>query len=223
MSVPPTVPPCAASALAWARNAANGPGYWAARRIAFDRSDGICQFCGLYPAEEAHHWAFRYPADSDITADDLTALCRSCHWIATLRRVTGRARAGVWFVLAVGRSAVRARKCVSRVHPRHCRSPHRLAPSRSVVSPVEPDLRALEERCHLVLVIGCLACDRYVRLAAVAALRRCPRSMSVNELRRRLLCCRCRSRTRWVLLGGWPQGVTGSSVRNFAPRNGGGR
>ena len=32
-----------------------------ARERAFTRSNGVCQFCGLAPAEQGHHWAIRYP------------------------------------------------------------------------------------------------------------------------------------------------------------------
>ena len=94
--------PDAAGALTWARKVVYGAGYLRARRAAFQRSGGMCQLCGLFRAEEAHHWAWRYPADKKITADDLTALCRRCHWAATLLRLTGRIRAGVWFILGDG-------------------------------------------------------------------------------------------------------------------------
>ena len=70
-----------------------------------------------------------------------------------------------------------------------------------------------------MLVVGCLACERYVRLDAVLSHRPCWRSMSVTQLRRRLCCCRCRSRTRWVLLGGWPPASTDRSAERL-PRNG---
>ena len=66
MSAPSRLPPGAAGALAWARKSVYGPGYRLARAAAFRRSGGtggICQLCGLSPAEEAHHWACRYPAD----------------------------------------------------------------------------------------------------------------------------------------------------------------
>ena len=55
--------------------------YHEARRKAFARSDGICQLCGMKPAQHAHHYALpdAYPDGDDITADDLTALCVSCH------------------------------------------------------------------------------------------------------------------------------------------------
>ena len=60
-----------------------------ARRSAFARSNGRCQFCGKRDAQEAHHWAWpRYPPTT--TADDLTALCLRCHVLATaLRRFQG--------------------------------------------------------------------------------------------------------------------------------------
>ena len=199
--------PDMAGVLAWARKIVYGPGYRRERRAAFQRSGGMCQLCGLFPAAEAHHWAWRYPADADVTANDLTALCRRCHWAATLLRLTGRAQAGVWFILATGRPSGRRRKRVVRHQPRSCRGPATGAP--------EPDLYALIERCHLVLVAGCLACERYVRLDAVLSHRPCWRSMSVTQLCRRLCCCRCRSRTRWVLLGGWPPAEPGGSAEHL--------
>lgn len=60
-----------------------------ARNQAFARSDGKCQFCGLCDAEEAHHWGYpKYPRESHLMADDLTALCKPCHQIATfIRRI----------------------------------------------------------------------------------------------------------------------------------------
>lgn len=63
-----------------------GPNYEAARAEAFARSGGRCQFCGLRPAEEAHHWAWRYPKPGELTANDLTALCGGCHVMATALR-----------------------------------------------------------------------------------------------------------------------------------------
>ena len=63
--------------------------YLRARDEAFARSNGRCQFCGLQPATEAHHWAVHYPPAHETTADDLTALCAACHLLATtLRRFT---------------------------------------------------------------------------------------------------------------------------------------
>ena len=193
-----------AGVLSWARKVVYGPGYWRARREAFNRSGGWCQFCGLFRAEEAHHWAWRYPADDKITANDLTALCPPCHWIATLRRLTGRARSGVWFILATAAVPNRRRKRVARQAPRSCRGPARPVVRSAATRTTEPDLRALIEKCHLVLVVGCLDCERYVRLDTVLSPRPCWQSISVAQLRRRLCCCRCRSRARWVLLGGWP-------------------
>lgn len=81
--------------------------YWQARADAFERSGGRCQFCGLDSAEKAvtarqirpdvtphpgatdgHHWeAWKYPNGDEVTSDDITALCPTCHEIATeLRR-----------------------------------------------------------------------------------------------------------------------------------------
>lgn len=191
----------------WARKVVYGPGYRRARHAAFRCSRGMCRLCGLFPAEEAHHWAWRYPADADVTADDLTPLCRRCHWVATLLRLTGRAQAGVWFILATATGFARRRKRAARHQPRACRGPATHA--------AEPDLYALIERCHLVLVVGCVACERYVRLDSVLSHRPRWRSMSVTQLSRRLCCCRCRSRTRWVLLGGWPPAGPGGSAEHL--------
>ena len=63
--------------------------YLDARDKAFARSNGKCQLCGQEPAAEAHHWAVDYPPADETTANDLTALCAECHFIATtLRRFT---------------------------------------------------------------------------------------------------------------------------------------
>ena len=120
--------PGAAGVLAWARKVVYGPGYRRARREAFRRSGGICQLCGLRPAEETHHWPWRYPSDEKIAADHLTALCRPCHWAATLRRLFARTQARVWFILAdtaVTRAGARAdgfsRDAASR-RPKRCHS-----------------------------------------------------------------------------------------------------
>ena len=203
--------PDMAGVLAWAHKVVYGPGYRRARRAAFQRSGGVCQVCGLFPAAEAHHWAWRYPADADVTANALTALCRRCHRWATLLRLTGRAQAGVWFILATATQFARGRKRVARHQPRSCGRARPTAPRPATRAP-EPNLHALITRCHLVLVVGCLACERYVRLDAVLSDRPCSRSMSVTQLCRRLCCCRCRSRTRWVLLGGWPPDGPGGPV-----------
>lgn len=207
--------PDAAGVLACAHKVVYGPGYRRARLEAFQRSGGICQFCGLRPAEEAHHWSRRYPPDEKITADHLTALCRLCHRAATLRRLFARTQAGVWFILALATPPVR-RQRVARHRPRDCRGPEPSAASHPATRATEPDLHALIERCHLELVAGCLACERYVRLDAVLLLRRCGRSTSLTELGRRLCCGRCRSRTRWVLLAGWPADGTGGAAARRA-------
>ena len=66
------------------------PQYLRARADAFARSDGMCQFCGQRTARHAHHWAMNYPAPEALTGDDLTALCRDCHLLATtVRRFQG--------------------------------------------------------------------------------------------------------------------------------------
>ena len=63
--------------------------YLRARDESFARSKGTCQFCGQQDAVEAHHWAVDYPPVYETTANDLTALCADCHFLATtLRRFT---------------------------------------------------------------------------------------------------------------------------------------
>ena len=64
-------------------------------------------------------YAFAHGA---VTAADLTALCRPCHWTATLVRVLDRAGgAGVWLVLTGGARPASVRKRVARRRPRDCR------------------------------------------------------------------------------------------------------
>ena len=190
-----------------------GPGYRRARAEAFRRSGGVCQVCGSRRAEEAHHWALRYPADADVTADDLTAVCRRCHGAATFRRLLDRLdSAGLWVVLAIGaRPAPRAprggrpaRQPVPRRQPRHCHAPERPATQRAATN-----LRVLVEQCRLTLFVGCLACGRFVRLDRVAYFQQRGWDMSVAALHRRLCCCKCRSHTQWVLLGGSPVAPSG--------------
>ena len=74
------------------------PTHRAARSKAFERSDGLCQSCGLREATEGHHWAISYPKEEDMTANDLTALCWICHLIATTIR---RFRGDIWEVSAI--------------------------------------------------------------------------------------------------------------------------
>ena len=69
-----------------------GGNFKLARAQAFDRSGGTCQLCGTAQATDAHHWALDdYPSGEDVTADDLVALCRICHEVATTLRRTLRA------------------------------------------------------------------------------------------------------------------------------------
>lgn len=61
--------------------------YQAARQAAFSRSGYKCQFCGLRPAQEAHHWTYaKYPSGKQVRGNDLTALCIPCHILATVLR-----------------------------------------------------------------------------------------------------------------------------------------
>ena len=200
-----------------------GPGYWRARQEAFARSGGVCQFCGKRPAREAHHWPLRYPPDSEVTANHLTALCRHCHWLGTFCRLLDRVGcAGVWMVLATGRErgpAARAngpaagRRRVTRQRPRSCYGPERSVAAGAATG--EADLRTLVEKCHLQLVVGCLECRRFVRLDSIEPFQRHRWSGTIADLRRGLCCCRCRSRTRWILLASWPPGETGAAAGRF--------
>ena len=46
-----------------------------------------CQFCGLQEAVEMHHYAYPdYPSVDEFHEDDLIALCKSCHELATIMR-----------------------------------------------------------------------------------------------------------------------------------------
>ncbi len=65
--------------------------YEIARIQAILRSHGRCQFCGSRMRDETHHWAREYPPEEDTTGNDLIALCKPCHDIATeLRRYFGK-------------------------------------------------------------------------------------------------------------------------------------
>ena len=184
-----------------------GSGYRRARRELLERVGHICQFCGLRPAEQAHHYGLRYPSDDEVTADDLTALCRPCHWLATLIRLLDRMGArALWVVLATPKAPA-GRRRVPRREPRNCGAPHRP----SSASPTL-DLRALVERCHATLYVGCRRCNHFVRLDSVEHFRRRGWSGSAGDLPR-LCCCRCRSRKHWIVLGGWPRSTGGVSAR----------
>ena len=77
----------------WQRVDAYQGNYPQARREAFRRSSGCCQFCGAKRPLAAHHWTSGfYPPGDRVATDDLTALCRPCHEIATCLR--GMLRAG---------------------------------------------------------------------------------------------------------------------------------
>lgn len=66
---------------------AYGGNYPNSKRIAFARSNGKCQFCGMQRAREAHHWAWpNYPSGDNVSHADLTALCKTCHELATVMR-----------------------------------------------------------------------------------------------------------------------------------------
>ena len=158
--------------------------------------------------------------------DDLTALCRPCHWLATLQRLLDRTgEPPVWLVLVTatfpasslrGARSRGGRQRVPRRQPRSCAASER--PSPSGPGPGEPALalRTLVERCHLALFAGCLRCRRFVRLDSTPHFQERGLSGSVADLRCRLCCCRCRSRTQWVLLGGWPAAGSGATPLHIA-------
>ncbi len=65
----------------------NGRNYRKAKGLAFARSGGKCQFCGLRKASDGHHWAWpNYPSDEEVQGHDITALCKTCHELATMLR-----------------------------------------------------------------------------------------------------------------------------------------
>ena len=216
----PGIGPC----VAVLRQFTYGPGYESARDEALERADGICQCCGRRKATQAHHRALHYPPDWQVTAADLIAVCARCHWFITFCRLLDRAGdPGMCVVLATGLEsgypesprAARCsseRRCAARHHPRSWRAPAAAA-TRGAPKGRELDLWSLVVRCHLVLVVGCLGCDRFVRLDTLEPFRRGRWPGSVADLRRRLCCCRCRSRTRWILLGCWPPAGTGADAR----------
>ena len=88
-----------------------GDRYELARGKAFDRSLGVCQICGRRDAEQGHHWALKYPTDAQVTPDDLTALCRPCHEIATEIRKAEKAGVSVWPIISKILKGIRA--CLS--------------------------------------------------------------------------------------------------------------
>ena len=72
---------------AWTKKDYNSPEHIVNGSKAIARSNGVCQFCGHYPAERRHHWAAKdYPPPSEITPNDYTGLCKICHVTATTMR-----------------------------------------------------------------------------------------------------------------------------------------
>lgn len=64
-----------------------GGNFTKAKRFAIARSDGKCQFCGLREASDGHHWAWPdYPSGEEVQGHDITALCKTCHELATMLR-----------------------------------------------------------------------------------------------------------------------------------------
>lgn len=64
-----------------------GNNFQRAKKLAMARSGGKCQFCGLRKASDGHHWAWdNYPSDEEVQGHDITALCKTCHELATMLR-----------------------------------------------------------------------------------------------------------------------------------------
>jgi len=81
--------------------------YWQARAEAFERSGGRCQLCGQEDAIEGHHWeAWNYPTGDEVTSDDITALCRTCHQYVTALRKFTRAGGNRFAVLSTFEGAL---------------------------------------------------------------------------------------------------------------------
>ena len=59
------------------------PKYLAAKRQAFERTEGWCAYCGRERAEHAHHWRGYEPgsylSEERTTANELIPLCVACH------------------------------------------------------------------------------------------------------------------------------------------------
>ena len=64
------------------------PHWRGVRQAAFERSDGLCQFCGMAEATEGHHLEYREPAD--MRPGMVTGLCGLCHAMATSIRSLAR-------------------------------------------------------------------------------------------------------------------------------------
>ena len=144
----------------------------------------ICQLCGLRPAEEAHHWPWRYPSDEKIAADHLTALCRPLPsgWLRCAGCSPGRKR-------GCGSSwRLRSRAWAASASPGISRAIAAARSGRLASHPATPRVgagsaRADRARCPPGAGRGLpWACERYVRLDAILSLRRCGRSTSVTEL-----------------------------------------
>ena len=80
---------------------AYGGQYRKAKAQAFARSGGVCQACGMRPADSAHHWSQIYPSGNNVIADDLVALCQPCHAIVTMVRRFQRAGGSPFKILSV--------------------------------------------------------------------------------------------------------------------------
>ena len=79
----------------WQTKLNYGPNYRLAKAAALTRNP-TCVFCGTRPAVETHIWAPQRCPDSEVTEIDLTALCNSCHHVAsTLQRLLSAGEPGV--------------------------------------------------------------------------------------------------------------------------------
>jgi len=47
------------------------------RKLVMERSNGVCEGCGVYKANQVHHLSYRRLGNEMLF--DLVALCRSCH------------------------------------------------------------------------------------------------------------------------------------------------
>ena len=80
-----------------------------ARLECFNRSNGICQFCGTTEAREGHHWALKYDYGNE-SPDDLVALCTICHSIATSMRRMHRKKYNMFDFMQIIRKAIKQLK-----------------------------------------------------------------------------------------------------------------
>ena len=90
-----------------------GENYVHRRAEAIGRSKGMCQFCGLRKATEAHHYASEYPSPEAVTGNDFTALCQPCHNLTHY----------AIFASEVGISGFQLLGAISKLFSEHCGMP----------------------------------------------------------------------------------------------------